>query len=572
MSRSRVALLCMLALSGCHGSPAGPAFLPASQTRESRFEPHANNWAIRLLVPPGSPDASGMAGAFYSSWTGTGTPVATFASNVSAKNPQCKTAQSTRTCLIPIAVKVGGPYELVVSLYDVAPVNGKFPGGKVIGGGIVPVTIGTGNLKQTWLTTAPLLGKTAIAVWPIGIPSIDSTTVRAIVTGYDKSNNAIVSNAWTGTKGAANVSVSADKASAPVFTFTPRIVTTPAKSALTIGYNSSKATAVQIAGFVATLSATPNATGITVQTTRLTGAPPQFKSVPLPQKTSYPYVIVAGPDKNMWFTEFNAGRVARIGTALTGLKEISGFAHPQSLVAGGDGAMWAADDDGNSAIAKITTAGVVTLYNTSPGMPVNTYPAGISAAPNNKLWFGSVNNNYINSISTAGTFGTASTLPAGNNYPLFSALGADGNTYFVLNGTAKIQQVSQAGALTRTYTIPGTKPSPQQIILGPDKNLWFTDGNQSAVFRLVTATGVFTKVSAGSYGVSGPLAIGPDGKIWFTTAPSSSCYAGRIDTSNLTRTVVGVGPKGCALYGIATGPDGALYFTNDNPAEIVRAQ
>jgi hypothetical protein len=99
--------------------------------------------------------------------------------------------------------------------------------------------------------------------------------------------------------------------------------------------------------------------------------------------------------------------------------------------------MWIAADDGNSAITHITTAGVRHTYV----LPVNTYPAGISSAPGDLLWYGGVGVNDIQSIRLDGSAGPTTTLSKANSYPLFSTLGPDANQYFVLNGTKSVAKL-----------------------------------------------------------------------------------------------------------------------------------
>ena len=79
---------------------------------------------------------------------------------------------------------------------------------------------------------------------------------------------------------------------------------------------------------------------------------------------SNPNGIVAGPDGNLWFTEFLGKRVGRITPAGVVTEFSAGFTpadgFPTSIAAGPDGNLWFTEPYGNR-IGRITTAGVVTV-------------------------------------------------------------------------------------------------------------------------------------------------------------------------------------------------------------------
>ena len=62
------------------------------------------------------------------------------------------------------------------------------------------------------------------------------------------------------------------------------------------------------------------------------------------------------------------------------------------------------------------------------------------------------------------------------------------------------------------------------------------------------------------------IAAGPDGALWFTNDKNNSI--GRITTSGTVTNDTGTGIS--QPQGIAAGPDGALWFTNDGNTSIGR--
>ena len=77
---------------------------------------------------------------------------------------------------------------------------------------------------------------------------------------------------------------------------------------------------------------------------------------PIPTAASRPDGITAGPDGNLWFTEYNAGKIGEINPATHAVTEFPipyTGSQPQSITAGPDGNLWFADS-GTHAIGVVT--------------------------------------------------------------------------------------------------------------------------------------------------------------------------------------------------------------------------
>ena len=84
---------------------------------------------------------------------------------------------------------------------------------------------------------------------------------------------------------------------------------------------------------------------------------------------SAPLGITAGPDGNLWFTEYDAGRIGRItpaGVVTEFSAGITDGSSPRAIVTGADGNLWYTDTNGRR-IGRITTAGVVTEFSVASG-------------------------------------------------------------------------------------------------------------------------------------------------------------------------------------------------------------
>jgi virginiamycin B lyase len=138
----------------------------------------------------------------------------------------------------------------------------------------------------------------------------------------------------------------------------------------------------------------------------------------------------------------------------------------------------------------------------------------------------------------------------------------------------QIGRISTTGKVTE-YKIPTANSQPQFIAAGPDGALWFTEGGVDKIGR-VTVTGTFSEYSLTQPGNLKGIAAGPDGAVWFAQAcPPGVCSAGignnlgRI-TASAGATLYPTPTSGAQPFGIAAGPDGALWFTEIGTNDVGR--
>ncbi len=285
---------------------------------------------------------------------------------------------------------------------------------------------------------------------------------------------------------------------------------------------------------------------------------------------SGPTGIVAGPDGNLWFTEYYGDRVGRItvGGTVTDWSTGSGISNdsaPMGIAAGPDGNLWFAEY-GPSRIGRITPAATATEFTT--GISAASLPRGIAAGPDGNLWFVEQGGNRVGRITTSGTVTEFSTgiSPGSNLYGI--AAGPDGNLWFTENA-GRIGRITPAGAVTEFSNgiTPGS--APDGIAAGPDGNLWFTEFGESRIGR-ITPAGVVTEFSNGITGGSEPYGItaGPDGNLWFTEY--NGPRIGRITPSGVVTEFSNGISAASRPDSIAPGPDGNMWFTELDGNRIAR--
>jgi virginiamycin B lyase len=133
-----------------------------------------------------------------------------------------------------------------------------------------------------------------------------------------------------------------------------------------------------------------------------------------------------------------------------------------------------------------------------------------------------------------------------------------GRAWYAAQGDGTIGRLDPA---TGDYVVvrPGPGSAPHGIIMGPDGAAWVTDGGLNAIVRVDADT-----MAVQVYPLPGPqaalntLTFDGRGILWFT---GQAGYIGRLDPA------VGVvqqfdAPRGRGPYGIATAPDGTVYYAS----------
>ena len=284
---------------------------------------------------------------------------------------------------------------------------------------------------------------------------------------------------------------------------------------------------------------------------------------------SYPGWIAAGPDGNLWFTDFFNWRTNAIGR-ITPSGQITEFAgglnpsaDPVGIVAGPDGDTWFADDGPSPAIGRITPSGQITEF--SAGLNPGSAPQQIALGADGNLWF--TDQGTTRAIGRITPSGQITEFSAGLNPsadPVGITGGPDGNLWFTeVEGTPAIGRITPSGQITE-FSSPQTPiVYPEQIATGPDGNLWFTDRGADAIGR-ISPSGQITEFSSPQNPYLDPeqIATGPDGNLWFTDNGDNDAIGRITPSGQITEFSTGLNPGGYPV-GIAVGPDGNLWFADE---------
>jgi len=325
----------------------------------------------------------------------------------------------------------------------------------------------------------------------------------------------------------------------------------------------------------------------------------------LPTASANPVGIVTGPDGNLWFTEYGGNKIGQMTTAgvFTEFPLLSSGSEPWTMVLGPDGAMWFLQY-GTGQIGRITTGGLITEYNIPTA---NALPAGITVGPDGAIWFTEWNKGKIGRVVAGNT--DPPVLSIAKSHSGNFAPAQQGATYSVTvsnaaaagptAGTVTVTEmppggmtlVSMAGdgwncpnggnACTRQDPLAGGNNYPAITVTvnvalnatTPQVNAVSVAGGGSGPASASDSTTIESGVSVGTlteYPVpitgSEPYGItsGPDGALWFTDLAG---YIGRMTTAG---SVTEAADYDASQVSIVTGPDGALWFTDTGNNKIGR--
>jgi virginiamycin B lyase len=97
--------------------------------------------------------------------------------------------------------------------------------------------------------------------------------------------------------------------------------------------------------------------------------------------------LTAGPDGNLWYTEYTDNKIGRLTTTgtLTEFPLPTAHSGPTGITTGPDGNLWFTEATGQK-LGRITPSGVITEF----ALPQPCGPQGITAGPDGNLWIACV--------------------------------------------------------------------------------------------------------------------------------------------------------------------------------------
>jgi len=227
---------------------------------------------------------------------------------------------------------------------------------------------------------------------------------------------------------------------------------------------------------------------------------------------------------------------------------------------------------------------------TLPTAPNPGHADKLTHGPGGAEWFTDINNASVGRVTNSGLF-REFRVSDSDQFLRGITDGPDGAVWFAEEGKCidddctdftdgKIGRVTTQGKITE-FPVPTTNGHPWEITHGPDGNLWFTEigdnlhhypggaeiieGNK---IGRITPQGQITEFPVPTFN-SFPdgITTGPDGALWFTE--NSGNKIGRITTSGQI-TEFPIPTSNARAIGIQSGLDGNLWFTEQVGQKIGR--
>jgi virginiamycin B lyase len=155
-----------------------------------------------------------------------------------------------------------------------------------------------------------------------------------------------------------------------------------------------------------------------------------------------------------------------------------------------------------------------------------------------------------------------------NTRPHDVAPAPDGSVWFTAQGSGQLGRLDPSTGEVELIELPAPS-APHGVIVGPDGAAWITDSGQNAIVRVDPETEAVQRfpLPAGSSNANlNTATFDGQGVLWFT---GQNGFYGRLDPA-AGEVELFDAPRGRGPYGIATTPDGAVYYASLAGSHIAR--
>jgi virginiamycin B lyase len=159
-------------------------------------------------------------------------------------------------------------------------------------------------------------------------------------------------------------------------------------------------------------------------------------------------------------------------------------------------------------------------------------------------------------------------LPRGGGSPHDVAVGADGIVWYTAQRDGKLGRLDPASGRVELVAL-GRGAAPHGVVIGPDGAPWVTEGGTNAIVRVDPKSREVKSwplPESRGYANLNTLTFDRRGRVWFT---GQNGIYGRLDPASGDMKVWDA-PRGRGPYGIATTPDGAVYYASLAGSHIAR--
>jgi len=497
-----------------------------------------------------SPSTNGVqVVAFAHSDTNHTTPLGTAVTDVSSGSNACTLMAGSRSCTVN-GIAPPGDDDLVVTLFDMAPVSGAIPAGAHV--------LGTAGVTQTITAGAVNMVNVGIGAVIVGL-SGQSALVQLAADGIVQDIGLTIAPTDFG-----NNPITAGSSNAP---FANPITVTATESGgnghASLELNGgAPAAQVTVSKSTDTVQVVYDGLGTAgYQVSVSLSAPADAGEGPVSESAVIEPILFVSNPTVFWSAAPATVRAYPEGQEVLSISEptAAGGTIYTATPSGCSGTLRTGTVVGTGTNATLLVVGGTTVSASGCSLTISDGTLSFPIAVSNTLRTDSA-------MHTITEFSTSAVEPFG------ITTGADGNLWFAEDNpsTPAVSNIKPDGTgYTRFALLPagqaaGAWVSPFGVTLGPDGNVWVGDDNSSpGNIGRVTPAGMNTTFHTGHVFTNFDAA-GLDGNVWF-----SECSGAFLSSVTPSGTVSEKSVPGATnIQGVALGPDGNIWFTDLGSREI----
>ena len=178
----------------------------------------------------------------------------------------------------------------------------------------------------------------------------------------------------------------------------------------------------------------------------------EIKEFPIPTQKSAPYGLTVGADKNIWFAESMGNKIGRLDLKTGKIDEFeipTAGSFTRELASGADGGIWFAENHGNKIGRLDPKTGKITEF---PIPTAAAQPVGVAAGPDGNVWVCLFKVGKVAKVTPKGEI-TEIALSAADTQPFCICAGPDGNIWVALQKNS-IARITVNGKTSAAANIP----------------------------------------------------------------------------------------------------------------------
>jgi streptogramin lyase len=234
-------------------------------------------------------------------------------------------------------------------------------------------------------------------------------------------------------------------------------------------------------------------------------------SYTIPTSSALPEGIALGPNKHVWFTEWNQDKIGDVSKngafqEITIKPPVQSPSQSVVMIQGPDKRIWFGTDV--NGIGAHTVGGKTVFYDTQINSEQIT---GLTVGPDGNIWYTTSSGPHIGKMTTSGV-PTNYNVGASGGFGL--SAGPDGRVWFADPGSSRIGAINPDGSGLIYYNA-GLTGQPYNVVKAPDGNLYFATATAEEIGRITTAGAIAEcPINAPNAFVALGITIGPDGNVW----------------------------------------------------------